>query len=367
MSFLILPILAACLHAEENREREVEAANPVADFGAGEHPLITGSRDEPGPDAAEDTGLLMDGIAARTPTPVTNTAEDTSVGRGAEAGLLPATASPPPEQPPSRGERIMKALAQAYPDRIGPAVFRDGDWAVPVRGVWYYYAEGRLLPQELRSRAAEYDPQPFYNYYAELPAWRTPTAEESERFRAQAQQRLQHPVKRSQHFHDALWRATNRNESWDRAKSMRFLGRSVYVHYSIMEELALVEELILEESKTNAQVRQWINSIDVLDGWNWRNIADTESRSFHSYGAALDLLPTSTGNLETYWLWTARTRSDWWMVPYSQRLHPPAAVIRAFESYGFVWGGKWTSYDTMHFEYRPEIFILNNLPLSTLR
>jgi hypothetical protein len=296
--------------------------------------------------------------------------------RGAAEGTAVVPLSPPPQQPPSRGEQVMKALAQAYPDRIGSAEFRDGDWAVPIRGVWFYYANGRLLPQELRGRAAEYDPQSFYNYPAELPPWRDPTAEESERFRAWSQELLQHPVKRSQHFFDALWRATNRDEAWDRVKSLRFLGRPVYVHYSILEELSLVEELILVESKTNAQVRQWINNLDVLDGWNWRSIANSESRSFHSYGAALDLLPKSTGSLETYWatgnrhaywLWTARVKSDWWAVPYSQRAHPPEAVIKAFEAYGFAWGGKWTDYDTMHFEYRPDIFILNGLPLSALR
>jgi hypothetical protein len=68
----------------------------------------------------------------------------------------------PERQEPDRGEQVMKALARAYPDRLGPAEYRDGDWAVPVRGVWYYYAEGRLLPGELRPRAAEYAPQPFY-------------------------------------------------------------------------------------------------------------------------------------------------------------------------------------------------------------
>ncbi|MBP9613702.1 MAG: M15 family metallopeptidase, partial [Sulfurospirillum sp.] len=26
------------------------------------------------------------------------------------------------------------------------------------------------------------------------------------------------------------------------------------------------------------------------------------------------------------------------------------------EKYGFVWGGRWYHYDTMHFEYRPELF-----------
>jgi hypothetical protein len=73
------------------------------------------------------------------------------------------------------------------------------------------------------------------------------------------------------------------------------------------------------------------------------------------------------GTLETYWAWTARNKSDWWTVPYNRRFHPPEAVIKAFEAYGFVWGGKWMYYDTMHFEYRPEIFILSGLPLTTLR
>jgi len=26
-----------------------------------------------------------------------------------------------------------------------------------------------------------------------------------------------------------------------------------------------------------------------------------------------------------------------------------------FERHGFIWGGRWWHYDTMHFEYRPEL------------
>jgi peptidoglycan L-alanyl-D-glutamate endopeptidase CwlK len=32
-------------------------------------------------------------------------------------------------------------------------------------------------------------------------------------------------------------------------------------------------------------------------------------------------------------------------------------IVRIFEKHGFVWGGKWYHYDTMHFEYRPEIVL----------
>jgi hypothetical protein len=34
----------------------------------------------------------------------------------------------------------------------------------------------------------------------------------------------------------------------------------------------------------------------------------------------------------------------------------PFEVVEPFEAEGFIWGGKWYHYDTMHFEYRPELF-----------
>jgi len=30
-------------------------------------------------------------------------------------------------------------------------------------------------------------------------------------------------------------------------------------------------------------------------------------------------------------------------------------LIAIFEDHGFIWGGQWYHYDTMHFEYRPEL------------
>jgi hypothetical protein len=270
-------------------------------------------------------------------------------------------------QQPNRGEQVMKTLARAYPDRIGPAELRNDDWAVSLGGQWYYYAEGRLLPENLKGRIGDYDPLPFYRYPAEMPPWQAPGPEDRERMQNMDRQRRLHPAKRSSYFYDALWRAHSKEESWDRVKSIRFLGKPVMVHYAIMEELALVEERIVREAKTNAAVRQWVNSLQTVEAWNWRDIAATQSRSFHAYGSALDLLPRSRGGLETYWLWTARSKPEWWMTPYNKRLHPPQEVIKAFESFGFIWGGKWLFFDTMHFEYRPEILLLNDIPQADLR
>ena len=271
------------------------------------------------------------------------------------------------QQTPDRAELVMKALAAAHPDRVGPAEFRGNDWAVPMAGKWYYYADGRLLPENLLDQAAQYSGQPFYNYLAELPPWNPPSPEESERMRAMTERRGRQQLKRSQFFYDDLYRIHNRDESWERVKSIKFLGFTVMVHYSILEKLSLVEEWIRRESASNAAVRQWIGSISSIDGWNWRNIAETESRSFHAYGTAIDILPKSAGGLATYWQWTAQYTAEWWAVPYSKRLHPPEEVVKAFESFGFVWGGKWTVYDTMHFEYRPEILVFSNIPMVNLQ
>ena len=41
--------------------------------------------------------------------------------------------------------------------------------------------------------------------------------------------------------------------------------------------------------------------------------------------------------------------------PTRWRNRIPQAIVDAFEAEGFIWGGRWFHYDTMHFEYRPEL------------
>ena len=57
---------------------------------------------------------------------------------------------------------------------------------------------------------------------------------------------------------------------------------------------------------------------------------------------------------------------DWWTIPYEERWSPPAALVRAFERQGFIWGGKWFFFDTMHFEYRPELLLMRASPGSRI-
>lgn len=77
-----------------------------------------------------------------------------------------------------------------------------------------------------------------------------------------------------------------------------------------------------------------------------RGVADTGMPSMHAYGAAIDIAVRQSD----YWVWS-RARGD---IPYRNRI--PFEIVEAFEAERFIWGGKWYHYDTMHFEYRPELF-----------
>ena len=83
--------------------------------------------------------------------------------------------------------------------------------------------------------------------------------------------------------------------------------------------------------------------------FNWRNIAGTSRKSVHSFGIAIDI-NTSYSN---YWRWSKP--DDNGKYPYKNKI--PLEIVEVFEKYGFIWGGKWYHYDTMHFEYRPELLM----------
>jgi hypothetical protein len=251
----------------------------------------------------------------------------------------------------------MKALHRGYPQDITAVEFRDGDWAVLMHDNWYYYCEGRLLPGDMQREIANYRAQSLYHYPAELPPFVIrPVPEPLTRNNNKTRQRV---ILQCSSFMDDLWQSRNRIEAFDNVRTIRFLGKMVIVHKKIVNIFGMIEDRILEEAKTDRSIQTWINSLAQPESWSWRNIAITESRSLHSYGVAIDLRPKSIGRLQTYWLWTSQYRSDWFNVPYEERYHPPEAVIKIFEAHGFAWGGKWNRFDTMHFEYRPEILILS--------
>lgn len=81
--------------------------------------------------------------------------------------------------------------------------------------------------------------------------------------------------------------------------------------------------------------------------FNWRRVAGQKNLSVHSFGAAVDL----NTDFADYWVWSGGKPGR---VPvYKNKF--PMEIVEIFEKHGFIWGGRWYHYDTMHFEYRPEL------------
>jgi hypothetical protein len=142
------------------------------------------------------------------------------------------------------------------------------------------------------------------------------------------------------------------------------MGKNFDVHKELKDRLQKIDRLVKEAAKNDPEVQTFLNNIGSIGAWNWRNVALTVSRSFHSYGVALDILPKNLRGRATYWQWTGEKTPEWYKVPYTERYHPPPVVVKIFEQYGFCWGGKWMLFDTMHFEYRPEIMILYGIKVE---
>lgn len=94
------------------------------------------------------------------------------------------------------------------------------------------------------------------------------------------------------------------------------------------------------------ELKKWM---DCSGTFYWRPVRGAKRMSAHSYGIAIDIAVKNSD----YWLWKNPGASETKKIAYANRI--PKKIVEIFERHGFIWGGAWYHYDTMHFEYRPEI------------
>ncbi|MFD0752014.1 M15 family metallopeptidase [Mucilaginibacter calamicampi] len=104
---------------------------------------------------------------------------------------------------------------------------------------------------------------------------------------------------------------------------------------------------VSKELDEHPELKKYLTNIGGT--FNWRYINGTKRLSTHSFGTTIDINTTYSD----YWEWACKCTSEDVKVNYRNRI--PQAIVDAFERHGFIWGGKWYLYDTMHFEYRPEL------------
>ena len=264
-----------------------------------------------------------------------------------------------PGRSPVNGELALRALREGFPDRVGEIAFIDGDWTVTIGDTLFFWADGRLLPEADRHRLEDFGPHSFYTIPERPPS----PADLSPQHIALLRERSRSDVRRARRdvhpaFQAALYGGRNRREIEALQRRTEFLGFRVNVHRDIVEPLRLVEAEIREWYGANA----FIATLGSAHGFAWRQIAGTQRMSFHSWGLAIDILPRNLGGRAIYWLWEQqRPNEDWMLIPLEDRWSPPTQVVEAFERQGFIWGGKWTFFDNMHFEFRPELLAYTRL------
>lgn len=259
----------------------------------------------------------------------------------------------------STGQSELMALAAAYPDRISSAEIHDGEWALSMDGEWFFWAHGRLLPRAERGDWERYAQFRFYRYeLGDLPPLPSLDDESAARLKKLLEASRSNPPRRSEAFLERLFRAGSLAETLHRIERVDFLGFSVQVHERIAGALREVARDCEAARSSDSRTAAFLAGLAEIDGFNFRDVAGTLARSYHSYGLAVDLIPRSYAGKIPYWRWVMDKDDRWWATPYERRWSVPQPVVAAFERHGFVWGGKWLFFDAMHFEYRPEILLL---------
>ena len=81
----------------------------------------------------------------------------------------------------------------------------------------------------------------------------------------------------------------------------------------------------------------------------WRTVRGSKRLSAHSFGIAIDICT----KFSDYWRWKNPGKGEEDSLKYTNRI--PKEIIQIFEKHGFISGARWYHFDTMHFEFRPDL------------
>ncbi|HEX3619427.1 MAG TPA: M15 family metallopeptidase [Candidatus Udaeobacter sp.] len=228
---------------------------------------------------------------------------------------------------------ILAALAAAYPKTLQALEIRsDQRLLVCLAGQKFIYDDGITKTPEQRLDHPDIKDMFHDTYPLANPTDRLPKDFDPGRYRV-----------------DALFMALYGDSELAVASKcvvVEFCGNRVKFNarYGAADALRAVSADLTPLLAQKPEIRSYV---DKLAGtFNWRKVAGTESLSNHSFATAIDLNVKKAA----YWRWVPLTQLETF-----SRKNWPTEIIETFERHGFIWGGKWWHFDTMHFEYRPEI------------
>lgn len=118
------------------------------------------------------------------------------------------------------------------------------------------------------------------------------------------------------------------------------------VQFTTVNHAADSLRAVASELAKYPELKQYLKS---SGSFYWRKVRGANRQSAHSYGMTIDI----GVKYSDYWLWKNPGKKETDKITYANRI--PHKIVEVFERHGFIWGGRWYHYDTMHFEFRPEI------------
>ena len=234
--------------------------------------------------------------------------------------------------PPDLTQRLERMMA-LYPDAI--AGF-DGSVLMLKNGVQLALSDGRTnKTAEDLLNAPDVGDMFAFDYPRGAQAGQPPIDFDPGRIRVEALFR-------------ALYGDCQKEKMWSRMRSIPWVPGHGGGIVSITTENGVDRALEAVSRELDTLPKSFGKYLKPLGGtYNCRPIAGTSRMSMHAYGAAIDL----NTKYSAYWRWASPSADG--LIQWTNQI--PDEIVAIFEKHGFIWGGRWYHYDTMHFEYRPEL------------
>ncbi|MEI9885364.1 MAG: M15 family metallopeptidase [Rhizomicrobium sp.] len=242
------------------------------------------------------------------------------------AACGPAPAQTYGAPPPDLNAKLDK-LVRSYPQFLAS---HDGTWLVLRDGRRFAISDGKSDKTFDRMiEHADIDDM----FYAAYPAGAEAVAPASDADPGRV---------RFEPLFDAMYGDCERGEVAPKLRSIPWLPKHGGGHVAITTANGVDKALEAVSAELDALPERFVKYLVPNSGtYNCRKIAGSSARSVHAWAAAIDINSAASD----YWRWS----KDGW----HNRI--PIEIARVFERHGFIWGGRWYHYDTMHFEYRPEL------------
>ena len=246
----------------------------------------------------------------------------------------PAPARPPTDEEKARFKPLLDRLAAAYPEFLAG---HDGTQLTWKDGTIMPFDDGRQKTFEERLVDADLDDQ-FLLTYTLGPMLDDPLVNfDPGRIRSEA-------------FFKKMYGDCKKGEVQKKLVAVPWLPKHGGKPVKVTPVNGVAEKLQRVSEELDALPPDMLKYLQPASGtFNCRNVSRSDRSSAHGFGIAIDI----NAKFGDYWEWNRPRRAE--NLPYRNQV--PWEIAAIFEKHGFIWGGKWYHFDTLHFEYRPELIV----------